>query len=103
MAKYTVYSRSSAALSRKEWLRQRRASKSDGAMVIVNRTGGESAGVSVDAVAGIGSGEQALSLLNELFERVNIGTEEEPVYAIRAKYGFFSDSFVSAGGINTTE
>ena len=34
----------------------------------------------------------------ELFELVNIGTEENPLMAIRAKYGLFSDSFISARG-----
>lgn len=57
MAKFTVYSRSSAALSRKEWLRQRRASKSDGAMVVVNQsTGGASSpttGVNIDILGSI--------------------------------------------------
>lgn len=37
---------------------------------------------------------------DELFEKVNIGTQETPIYAIRAKYGFYSDGFVSAMGIN---
>lgn len=34
----------------------------------------------------------------ELFELVNIGTEESPLMAIRAKYGLFSNSFISARG-----
>lgn len=36
--------------------------------------------------------------LSALFELVNIGTEENPVPAIRAKYGLFSDSFISVRG-----
>ena len=36
--------------------------------------------------------------LASLFELVDIGTEESPLMAIRAKYGLFSDSFVSARG-----
>ena len=36
----------------------------------------------------------------ELFEKVNIGTSSAPVYAIRAKYGFYSDGFVSGKGAN---
>ena len=34
------------------------------------------------------------------FEEVNIGTEAEPVYVTRSKRGLFSDSFVSAMGLN---
>lgn len=34
------------------------------------------------------------------FEEVNIGTAAEPKYAIHAKYGLFSDSFLSAMGLN---
>ena len=34
------------------------------------------------------------------FEEVNIGTDEAPVYATRSKRGFFSDSFLSAMGLN---
>lgn len=34
------------------------------------------------------------------FEEVNIGTAEAPVYATRSKRGLFSDSFVSALGLN---
>lgn len=40
------------------------------------------------------------SIFDDLFEKVNIGTTAAPVYAIRAKYGFYSDSFVSAMGVN---
>lgn len=40
-----------------------------------------------------------LGLINKsIFELVNIGTEESPLMAIRAKYGLFSDSFISARG-----
>ena len=41
------------------------------------------------------------AVFDDLFEKVNIGTQEEPVYAIRAKYGFYSDSFISALGNST--
>ena len=34
------------------------------------------------------------------FEEVNIGTDEAPVYATRSKRGLFSDSFLSAMGLN---
>ena len=34
------------------------------------------------------------------FEEVNIGTAEAPVYATRSKRGLFSDSFLSAMGLN---
>lgn len=40
-----------------------------------------------------------LGLINKsIFELVNIGTEESPLMAIRAKYGLFSNSFISARG-----
>lgn len=40
-----------------------------------------------------------LGLINKsIFELVNIGTEGNPLMAIRAKYGLFSDSFISARG-----
>lgn len=42
------------------------------------------------------------STFDDLFEKVNIGTSSSPVYAIRAKYGFYSDSFVSAMGVNSS-
>ena len=34
------------------------------------------------------------------FEEVNIGTASEPKYAIHAKYGLYTDSFLSALGLN---
>ena len=40
------------------------------------------------------------SVFYDLFEKVNIGTTSAPKYAIRAKYGLFSDSFLSALGLN---
>lgn len=39
---------------------------------------------------------------NDLFEKVNIGTEQSPVYAIHAKLGLYSDSFISAGGVGSS-
>ena len=42
----------------------------------------------------------ALALFNEMFELVNYGTEAEPKYAIRAKYAFYSDSFISMNGMH---
>lgn len=41
----------------------------------------------------------AKNLFEAMFERVGSGTTADP-YIIRAKYGFYSDSFVSAGGLN---
>lgn len=40
---------------------------------------------------------------SSFFERVNIGTEQNPVYAIHVKSGMalYSDSFLSAGGLNS--
>lgn len=35
-----------------------------------------------------------------MFELVNIGTDAAPLYAIHAKYGLYSDSFLSAHGLN---
>lgn len=106
MAKFNVYTKAAPAVSRKEWLKQKRASKSDGAMIVVNQIGGgatTSGSVSIVGGGDSGEGADALALLNDLFERVNIGTEDEPVYAIRAKYGLYSDSFISAGGLNPAE
>ena len=40
--------------------------------------------------------------IDDLFELVNIGTDEQPSYAIRAKFGFYSDSFISAMGLNNS-
>lgn len=40
------------------------------------------------------------STFDELFEKVNIGTASAPVYAIKAKFGLYSDSFLTAHGIN---
>ncbi len=37
---------------------------------------------------------------DDLFEKVNIGTSEQPLYAIRAKYGFYTDGFISSKGLN---
>lgn len=104
MATFTTYIKATNAITRKEWIKQRRASKSDGSTVIVDRVGAGGPWLTGANVGGDnGAGDEALALLNDMFERVNIGTDDEPVYAIRAKYGFFSDSFVSAGGMNTTE
>ena len=40
--------------------------------------------------------------LDDLFELVNLGTDEQPSYAIRAKFGFYSDSFISSMGLNNS-
>lgn len=40
------------------------------------------------------------SVFYDLFEKVNIGTTSAPKYAIRAKYGLYTDSFLSALGLN---
>ena len=40
------------------------------------------------------------SAFYDLFEKVNIGTTSEPKYAIHAKYGLYTDSFLSAMGLN---
>ena len=40
------------------------------------------------------------SVFYDLFEKVNIGTASEPKYAIRAKYSFYTDGFLSALGLN---
>lgn len=36
----------------------------------------------------------------DFFERVNVGTEDVPIYALRVKIGLFSDSFVSSKGVS---
>lgn len=38
---------------------------------------------------------------DDLFEKVNIGTTSAPVYAIKAKYGLYTDQFLSSKGMNT--
>lgn len=38
------------------------------------------------------------SVFDDLFEKVNIGTAAAPKYAIRAKYGLYSNEFVAARG-----
>lgn len=40
------------------------------------------------------------SVFYDLFEKVNIGTAESPVYATRSKYSLFTDGFLSAMGLN---
>ena len=40
------------------------------------------------------------SVFYDLFEKVNIGTASEPKYAIRAKYSFYTDGFLSSLGLN---
>jgi hypothetical protein len=45
-------------------------------------------------------GKKIWDFVTDLFEKVNIGTSSAPVYAIRAKYGLFSDGFVSGKGAN---
>lgn len=37
---------------------------------------------------------------DELFEKVNIGTATAPVYAIKAKFGLYTEQFLSARGVN---
>ena len=48
-------------------------------------------------------GKKIWDFVTDLFEKVNIGTSSAPVYAIRAKYGLFSDEFLSAKGANDSE
>ncbi len=38
------------------------------------------------------------SVFDDLFEKVNIGTDAAPKYAIRAKYGLYSNEFLAARG-----
>lgn len=38
--------------------------------------------------------------LTDLFEKVNLGTDEAPAWAIRAKYGLYTDEWISAKGKN---
>ena len=45
-------------------------------------------------------GKKIWDFVTDLFEKVNIGTSSAPVYAIRAKYGLYSDGFVSGKGAN---
>lgn len=59
--------------------------------------------LSISKVSGLQDaldGKLDAATFDDLFEKVNIGTTSAPKYAIRAKYGLFSDSFVSALGLN---
>lgn len=38
---------------------------------------------------------------DDLFDKVNIGTSAAPVYAIKAKYGLYTEQFLSSMGLNT--
>lgn len=49
-----------------------------------------------DTLANLLSNKLDKSDFTELFEKVNIGTAEDPIYAVRVKYGLFSDEFVSS-------
>lgn len=49
----------------------------------------------------VGNNFVSKATFDDLFEKVNIGTEQSPVYAIHAKLGLYSDSFISAGGVGT--
>lgn len=63
---------------------------------------GSSGGNSVD-LAGIYSAlnlKLDTEIFDDFFEKVNIGDEENPEYAIRAKYGLFSNDWISSRGIN---
>ena len=42
------------------------------------------------------------SIFNDLFEKVNVGTEASPVYEIKAKYNFHSDSGTGDSGLIQT-
>ena len=50
----------------------------------------------------VGNNFVSKATFDELFEKVNIGTEQSPVYVIHAKLGLYSDSFISAGGIGSS-
>lgn len=41
------------------------------------------------------------STFDDMFEKVNIGTEAAPKYAIKAKYGIYTEQFVSALGLSS--
>lgn len=40
--------------------------------------------------------------IEDYFTMVNIGTSDAPQWAIKAKYGFYTDSFISAKGLNSS-
>ena len=50
----------------------------------------------------VGNNFVSKAAFNDLFEKVNIGTEQSPVYVIHAKLGLYSDSFISAGGVGSS-
>ena len=47
-------------------------------------------------------GKLDAATFDDLFEKVNIGTTSAPKYAIRAKYSFYTDGFLSAMGLNSS-
>jgi hypothetical protein len=48
------------------------------------------------------SSEYVNDAISDLFEKVNVGTDADPVWAIRAKLDFYSDGEVSAYGIGSS-
>ena len=59
---------------------------------------------SIDNVALVGdlASYDDLGLINKtFFELVNIGTEEDPTWAIKAKFGLFSEQFISVRGADS--
>lgn len=88
MGEFKVTTVEVAAVSRKEWLANRRSDR----RVIRSAT-------AASATAGTSENIGADSAWSELFTKVNIGTEDDPLYAIRANFGLYSVGFISAKGI----
>ena len=73
-----------------EWLEAPRFIKSGGTSTQFLKADG-----SVDGTAYLPK-----ATFDELFEKVNIGTTSAPVYAIKAKFGLYTEQFLSARGVN---
>lgn len=73
-----------------EWLEAPRFIKSGGTSTQFLKADG-----SVDGTAYLPK-----ATFDELFEKVNIGTASAPVYAIKAKFGLYTEQFLSARGVN---
>ena len=67
-----------------------------------SRQGGQNV-IEIDASVKLPGGQQSLvnavRELNQMFTLENTGTDANPVYRIKANYGLYSDSFITAGGI----
>lgn len=69
----------------------------------LNNAGNNGASVNLSGIYSALEQKLDRAVFEDMFEKVNIGTEEEPKYAIRAKYGLYTESFLSCLGLNQSE